>query len=124
METARQARLGVSADHLVIFLEKTYFDEILSFYPIIVSNLDVTNGELLMTFLCNCKPFAELDYDYLVVVYKNDQDKVLPNGLKIAKDFLKKLKITIDTEDITLLEQLTPTFPEEVTTRILECFEH
>ena len=84
----------------------------------------MTAGELLMEFLCHCTPFAELDYEYLVVVCRNDQGKVMLNGFRISKDFLKKLKIVIDTGDATLAEQLTPPFPEEVTTQIMECFEY
>ena len=124
MEKAKQALCGLSADHFVIFPEKYYYDGILSFYPIIVHDLDMTDGTLLIEFFCQCIPFAELDYDYLVVLCKNDQDKIIPSGLRISKDFLKRLKFAIDTEDITLVEQLTPPFPEEVTTQTLECFEH
>lgn len=123
MEKAKQALCGLSADYLVIFPEKYYYDGILSFYPIIVHDLDMTDGTLLIEFFCQCTPFAELDYDYLVVLCRNEQDKIIPSGLRISKDFLKRLKIAIDTEDITLVEQLTPPFPEEVTTQTLECFE-
>lgn len=124
MEKAKQALYGLSVENLVIFPEKYYYDGILSFYPIIVHNLDMTDGGLLIQFLYHCTPFAELDYDYLVVVCRNDQGKVLPSGLRISKDFLKKLKIAIDSEDATLAGQLTPPFPEEITSQIFECFEH
>jgi len=124
MEKAKQALCGLSAGHCIIFPEKYYYDGILSFYPIIVHNLDMTDGTLLIEFFCQCIPFAELDFDYLVVLCRNKQDKIIPSGLRISKDFLKRLKIAIDTEDITLVEQLTPPFPEEVTKQILECFEY
>ncbi|ACV61738.1 hypothetical protein Dtox_0831 [Desulfofarcimen acetoxidans DSM 771] len=124
MEKAKQALCGLLSDHFVIFPEKYYYNGILNFYPIIVHDLDMTDGTLLIEFFCHCTPFAELDYDYLVVVCKNDHDKIMPSGLRVSKDFLKRLKIAINTEDTKLAEQLTSPFPEEVTTQILECFEH
>lgn len=126
MEKTQQVLCDLSTRHLVIFPKTFYYDYdgILKFYPIIVHNLNMTDSELLMEFLCHCMPFAELDFDYLVVICRNDHSKVMPSGLRISKDFLKKLKIAIDTEDDTLAEQLTPPFPEEVTSQMLECFEH
>ena len=124
MKKAKQALESLSSNHFVIFPENFYFDGILRFYPIIVSNLDMTNGRQLIEFFYNCSHFAELDYEYLMVVFKNDHEKILPNGLRIPKNFLKKFKVAIDTEDCELAEELTSPFPEKITTQILECFKH
>jgi len=123
MEKAKNILFGLSEKYNVIFPIKYYYDGILSFYPIIVHNLNMTDGELLKEFLCNCIPFTELEYYYLIVVIINDQGKVLPSVLKIPKDFFIKLKKIINTDDVILEEQLTPPFPEEITIKILDCFE-
>lgn len=124
LEKVEHSLNGLSANHSVIFPKKHYYIGILSYYPIIANDLNVTDGTLLMEFLCQCTPFSELDYDYLVLVFRNDQGQITPSTLKIPKDFLKKLKTAFDTEDASLLEQLAPPFPEEVTTAVLDCFEH
>jgi hypothetical protein len=81
----------------------------------------MTDSVQLMEFLYSCIPFAELDYDYLVVVCRNEKGKVMPSGLRFSNDFFVKLKTTVDTEDVA--GQLSPPFPEEVTAKILNCFE-
>jgi len=123
MEKAKEILCGLSTKYHVIFPVKYYYDEILSLYPIIVNNLNMRNDVLLMEFLYNCIPFAELEYDYLIVVIINDQSKAMSSGLKIPKEFFIKLRTVINTDDVTLAEQLPPPFPEKITIKILDCFE-
>jgi hypothetical protein len=125
MKKAKETLCGLSTEYHVIFPVKYYYDyEILTFYPIIVHNLNMTDSVLLMEFFCNCIPFVELDYNYLMVVNTNDQGKVRSDGLKIPKDFLIKLRTAINNDDATLAEKLPPPFPDKVTAKILDCFEY
>ena len=124
MKKARQALQSIPTKHNVIFPEKCYSDGILSFYPIILHHFDMTDGELLINLVYHCTPFAVLDYDFLVAIGKDSQDKIMPTGLQISNDFLRELKILLDTEDVTLAESLTLPLPVEVTAKILACFEH
>ena len=123
IEKAKQTLSGLPPEYHVSFPERDYRVGILSFYPIIVDNLDMTDSTLLMEFFLNCSPFAELDYNYLVVGWRNRCGKILSNGLQIPQELLKKLRIAIETEDITTVEQLSPPFPEEITSQFTQCFK-
>ncbi len=101
-----------------------YYEGILKFYPIIVSNLDMTDSALLIKFLYYCTPIVELEYDYIIVVLMNANGLVMPNGLRIPIQFLNNLKTAIDTENVALIEELSPPFPKEITQQVLDCFGH
>lgn len=120
---AQQTLHNLLTKNIVVFPQKYYYDGILSFYPIIVNDLNIQDSTILMEFLYNCTSFAELDYDYLVVACKNGDNKISPSGLKIPKDFLIKYKIAIDENDASLIEKLTFPFPEEINQKFLDCFE-
>lgn len=123
MLDSKTALSGLSEDFFITYPEKYYNDGVLRFYPIIADNLDMTNPVMIVNFLYLCNPFASLDYNYLVVAYKNKQNKIMPRGLKIPNQFLKELKVAIDTEDEELMQKLSPTFPEEIAQQFLDCFE-
>jgi hypothetical protein len=123
MEDSKAALSSLTEERCITYPKQYYCEGILKLYPIIVGNLDMTDVELLMKFLYHCAPIAELDYDYLVVACMNGHGEIMPNGLKIPNIFLKNLKIAIDTKDSTLIEQISPPFPGEITMHILDCFE-
>ena len=122
MENSKNA-LSNLPENCITYPKQYYSEGILNLYPIIVSGLDMTDSELLMKFLYYCNPIAELDYDYIVLACMNTNGEVMPNGLKIPNHFLNDLKIAIDTEDVTLIEQLSPPFPIEISEMFLGCFE-
>lgn len=123
MIDSKTALSGLSEDFLLTYPVKYYNEGILKFYPIIVDDLDVTNPEVLMKFLYLCTPIASLDYSYLVIANKNKQSQIIPNGLRVPIQFLKDLKVAVDTEDEELIQKLSPPFPEEIVQQFLDCFE-
>ena len=125
-ETMSEAKLALDAfgqEHSIIFPKEFFYEGALSYYPVIVHGLDVLDGQQLITFLYNCLAFAELNFDYLVIVFAEEGNTVMPTGLEVPKKFLKDLGAAIETENEASIEEIVPPFPQEITTQILECFD-
>lgn len=114
----------LSTTYTIIHPGQYFFDGILSYYPIIVNDFDMADGDELLHLLYMCTPFAELEYDYLIVLCCNEPNSIIPNGLKIPKRFFEKLKEAIESDDAPLMNELVPPFPVEVTSQILDCFDN
>lgn len=123
IKVVQSALSKLAEENFVIFPKKYYRNQALSYYPIIINNLDVTSSEGLMRVLYNCTPFTETTFDYLVVLCRNIQGNILPTGLLMSKNFFIDLKQVIDTNDELLAEKMTPPFPICTTIQMLECFE-
>ncbi len=124
LEIIKQALSGISVKHSIIFPDRYYYEKTLSYYPVVVSNLDTYNGSLLTELLCQCIPFADFEFDYLVLLEMNDQGKILQTALKVPKSLLKKLKEAIDNNDTSQLEELTPPYLIEISSQMLGCFDN
>lgn len=111
----------LSAAYSLSFPKHYYFDGILSHYPIIVNNFDMTDGDKLLHLLYLCTPIAELEYDYLILLCCNKPNILIPNGLKIPKRFFETLKQAVENDE-SLINELTPPFPVEVTSLMVNCF--
>lgn len=126
LETLKNTQCALSAsleEYNVIFPNKYYYDRVLSYYPVIVHNLDVTENNTLMDFLYHCIPFAETMFDFLIVLCRNSQGQIMPTGLRISRKFFADFKQLIETNDSALAEKLTPPFPIAITSQMLNCFE-
>lgn len=113
---------GLSATYSISFPKDYFFDGILSKYPIVVNNFDLTDSDKLMHLLYLCTPFAELEYDYLLLLFCNKPNVLIPSGLKIPKNFLGTLKQCVENDDESLVDELGLPFPMEVTSQIMDCF--
>ena len=115
---------GLSAEYSIDFPKKFLFDGILSQYPLVINNFDiVTINNDISNLLALCTPFADLEYDYLILLFCDNYHTLIPNGLKIPKNFFKDLKNAIENENISLINELIPPFPIEVTPQMIECFD-
>lgn len=123
LNSSKDALSSLAEEFLITYPDKYYYEGILKFYPIIIDNFDITNLETQLRFLYFCNPIAALNYDYLTVASKNKEGQINPSGLRIPTQFLKDLKTAIDTDDVSLMEKLSPPFPEEISQRFLDCFE-
>ena len=70
-----------------------------------------------------CVPFTELEYDYLIFLFSDSSHTLIHNGLKLSKELLEGFKKAIENENISLINELTPPFPIEVTPQMIECFD-
>lgn len=115
----------LSNAYSIIFPQNYFYDEILSQYPIIVNNFDMTDADKLMHFFYLCIPLAKFEYDYLILLFCNKLNILIPMGLKIPKRFFDILKQAIENDDDeSLLNELSPPFPIEVTLKMVNCFEN
>lgn len=123
MGKAEQSLCGLSM-YDVVFPASYYYIKTLNYYPIIISNLDTADSESLGIFFLHCAPFSQLNFDYLVVVFKDDQGRILPRCFLMSNDFLRNLQTIIETGNEALAEKVNPPFPQEITAQMLECFNH
>ncbi len=113
----------LSAAYSISFPKNYFYDGILSQYPIIVKNFDIADGDKLLHFFYLCTPFAEFEYDYLILLCCNKPNILIPNGLKIPKKFFEILKLAVENDDESLLNELSPPFPIEVISQMVNCFD-
>jgi len=118
----REALSDLSATYSVVFPTYYFFDGILNHFPIIANNFNITDNEKLLHFLYLCIPFAELEYDYLILLCCNEPNILIANGLKIPKRFFEMLKQAIENNDESLINGLSLAFPLEVTSQMVNCF--
>lgn len=122
MRTAEESLSLLQNRFSVHFPEETYTTNMLKYYPIIVDNLDTSSVSMLNEMLISCIPFAEAPFDYLIILCANELSKINPTALQLPKQMLKKIKQSFETENYTLVENLTPPYPVDVTEQMLNCF--
>jgi len=116
---------GLSDQYSVDFPKKIFCDGTLTQYPIVINNFDiVTMDNEIFDLLELCTPFTDLEYDYLIFLFCDNYHTLISNGLKISKNFFKDLKKATENKNISLINELTPPFPIEVTPQIIECFDN
>ena len=116
---------GLSDQYSVDFPKKFFCDGILTQYPIVINNFDiVTIDNEIFNLLELCTPFADLEYDYLTLLFSDSSHTLIHNGLKFSKELLEGFKEAIENENISLINELTPPFSIEVTPQIIECFDN
>ena len=94
----------------------------LSYYPIIVDNFDTSSESNLNEWFIGCIPFADTPFDYLVILCANETREINPVALLFPKRMLLDVKKAIESEDVSLLENITPPYPVNVTVQMLGCF--
>lgn len=104
------------------FPDEIYTTDMLSYYPIIVDNFDMSSESNWIEWLIGCTPFANSPFDYLVILYTNESGRVNPTALQFPKRMLIEVKKAIESEDYSLLEKLAPPYPVDVTVQMLDCF--
>lgn len=117
-----EALSELSALYSIVFPTLYFYDGILSHYPIIVNDFDMTDDDNFLHFLYLCTPFAELEYDYLILLCCNRPNSLAANGFKVTKRFLETLKQVVENDDESLANELAPPFPVEVTSQMVNCF--
>lgn len=94
----------------------------LSYYPVIVDNFDMSSESDLNEWFMGCIPFADTPFDYLVILCANETREINPVALQFPKRMLIDIKKAIESEDDSLLENLAPPYPVDVTAQMLGCF--
>lgn len=91
-------------------------------FPIIIKDFHVENEQEAIALLVNLVSVIEYKVDYIYLLICNEADIVLRTGLSISKLYLEKVKICIETGDKSILEEMIPPLPIEITEEFLRCF--
>ncbi|WP_196592632.1 P-loop NTPase [Pectinatus sottacetonis] len=108
----------------VIDCKYGFYKDIFFNYPILCKNLDFSNVEQLMKFLCGCIGFIDTKMDFLIVGIIDSENIVQPNGFRISKVFLKSLKEVINSNNDSLLEKTSFPIPIQLSKEILAAFNN
>lgn len=113
--------LPLQSKYSVHFPNQIYTIDMLSYYPIIVENLDIMSGNM-NEWLQGCISFVDAPFDYLVLLHTNESGEINPFALQFPKRTFINIKRAIESDDPSLLEKLLPPYPVEVTAQMLGCF--
>lgn len=120
--TVEEGLAHLQSRYSIHFPKEIYTIGILSYYPIIVDDLDMTLESSLREWFIGCTSFGDAPFDYLVVLCTNDFGKIIPTALQISKQMLINVRNAIELEDSSVLEELKPPYPVDVTVQMLDCF--
>ncbi|MFI3169583.1 MAG: hypothetical protein R3Y06_06560 [Faecalibacterium sp.] len=112
----------LQVEYDAIYPKACFYENILSYYPIILSNIDLTDGVEVIGLIQRCTSFIESDFDYLLVAIKDENGEILERGLKITEKCLRDLKSVFDNDDWGDMEKWAPPFPQIIEAKALRCF--
>ena len=113
-----QLQLG----NTIYFPEKIYTIGILSHYPLIIENLDITSEKELAMLFIGCIPFLDSSFSYVVLMFTDENKRVNPTALKIPRRMIEKIKTNIESDNEIQSDNLSLPYPTDVTEQMLECF--
>jgi len=101
-----------------------YFEDVFKYYPIIVNGFSNYETSKLEELLYLCNPISELDYDYLVIAFKNQAGEIIRDGVKVSINFIKIYKTAIEQNNLDLLNGNSRPLPTMINQQFLDCFKH
>lgn len=107
-----------------VFPVKAYYSGILQYYPIILKDIDTTDENAMGKLWLYSIPFADADFDYLVIAFSEKESFVNRMCLQFPVRMLKEIKQAIEDEDSERLESVSYPYPVDATETMLECFDH
>ena len=113
----------LQSKYVIHFPEQIYTIGMLSYYPIIVSGLNLISESNLTELLCGCISFADTSFDYLVILSANEVGEINPTGLQFPRRMLLEIKKAIESEDCSSIDKLMTPYPVNATLQMLECFK-
>ena len=90
--------------------------------PIIIKKYDMENEEKVGALLVSLVSISESKVDYIYLLFCNDAGIILRSGLSVSKFYLSKLKTFIETGDESIIEDIIPPLPIEISQNVLGCF--
>lgn len=121
-QKAENSLRQLQSKYIIDFPYQTYTNNFLEYYPIIVHNFDIKSEDNIMEWLCSSITFSDTIFDYLVVLFHNEQGKLNTRALQFPKKTFEAIKKALETEDDSLFENITPPYPIDVDLKMLNCF--
>lgn len=117
----KQVLTHLCSKYSVIFPKDIYYEDSLSFYPIIIKELDFSSSSVLLESLIDSIPFVKGIFDILVILTTDHFNRIYPKALRIYKQILIELDESIKIN--TLNNNVIPPSLIDVTQEMLDCFE-
>ena len=124
MNDARETLSELESIFNAVFPVKAYYSGILQYYPIILKDIDITDENAMGKLWLYSIPFADADFDYLVIAFSEKESFVNRMCLQFPVRMLKEIKQAIEDEDSDRLESVSYPYPVDATETMLECFGH
>ena len=112
----------LASKYSIHFPDQIYTIDMLSYYPIIVSNFDMASESNLTECLLGCIALADAPFDYLVILSANESEEINPTALQFPRRMLVDVKKAIDAGNHSSLDKLMPPYPVDVRAQMLSCF--
>lgn len=112
----------LESKYSIHFPDQIYTTDMLSYYPIIVGDFDMTSEDNLTECLLGCIAFSDAPFDYLVILSANESEEINPIALQFPRRMFVDIKKAIESGNHSLLDELMPPFPVDVTAQMLDCF--
>ena len=99
-----------------------YEDGILKYYPIILKSFDVTDEEALQDFLVCAASIPEFPFEFLILMWCNEEGDIWPAALRISKQFIEGMHRAFVLGEQEAENSLLTPYPIEVKLKMLACF--
>lgn len=122
LQIAKSSLSQLSFGHTIYFPNRIYSDGILSHYPLLVENLEITSEQELAMLFVGFIPLLGSSFDYIVVMVTDESKQVNPTALKIPRKMIEKIKTMIESDNKAQSDNLSWPYPTNVTDQMLKCF--
>lgn len=107
----------------------TYPDEViradaLSYLPLLVENANIFSDEYNGKLIFSLLPVIDFNIDFVIVMFVDESGRMIEEqGIRISKNYLEAVNISIVEDNATALEKQNPPFPIEVERSYLKPFK-
>lgn len=122
MQIAKSSLSQLPLGHTIYFPDRIYSDGMLSHYPLLVENLEITSEKELAMLFVGFVPLLDSSFDYVVVMVTDEGKQVKPTALKIPRRMIEKIKTMIESNNEMKSDNLSLPYPTDVTDQMLKCF--
>ncbi len=123
LESIEEALSFVKESFDVIFPVKKYAEGMLDYYPVIFKVDQFLDENDISRLLIGSEAIASAPFDYLVVLLLNKENKINSKALQIPRKTFENIRQMVDTGDESIVSNLTPPYPVDVTCKMVDCFD-
>ena len=120
LDDAKKQLDWLSSNYTVVFPEKIYYQKALSYFPVVVYNLDKIQKDTQGGWLIKLIPFCDEPFDYIVIL-NGDEKHIISYAICIPKSFLDELKHSHE-DSREIVESIWKPYPVDVTKEMTDCF--
>ena len=96
---------------------------LLNIVPIVVSANVIKDATVMGFLVAGLVNFVNMDINYVLILIKDDEEKIQPYGIKINRNYLEYVKDNIDSLESINIDKMNQPLPYEIKEEYLSCFE-